>query len=81
MAEQVLNKGKIVELVEKIEDIRERKKALSDEEKKLIDEYTQFTGVPDKKVLKSAIAIARKQINKNDFSDVLNIVEQVITGD
>ena len=79
MAEQVIDKDKVVELVEKLMDRDERISVLREEKKKLIDEYSQYVGIPDKKLLKLAISVAKKKCeDKEDLEALVAIIEPIV---
>lgn len=75
----IINTSKIKEFIEKYIDYEDQTKTLKEKQKRLIDEYTQFTGVPDKKTLRTAIALAKKRgISMDDLDALVRIIEPMV---
>ncbi len=76
---QPINVDKVIELVEKLADKDENISLLRADKKKLIDEYTQFTGVPNKKTLSTAISLAKKKgVDKDDLTALVELIEPIV---
>ena len=79
MTGTVIDKSLVKELVEKLANKDDEIKLLQNDKKKLIDDYTQRTGVPDKKTLKIAISIAKKEgIDMEDVESLVSIITPIV---
>lgn len=75
----VINKDKVIELVQNIVDIDEQITDLRKKKNSMIEEGTQHTGVPDKKTLKIAIALAKKSgVSMDDVEALVGIIEPLV---
>jgi hypothetical protein len=79
MSGQIINKDLVVELVEKLMDKDEQIAMLRGDKKKIIDDYSQQVGIPDKKLLQLAISVAKKKCaDKEDLEALIAIIEPIV---
>jgi len=79
MSESVINVEKVEELVAKLLEKDEEMAVIKEDKKKLFDEYSQYTGVPDKKIIKLALAVAKKKgIDRSDLESLIAIIEPLM---
>ena len=75
----VIDKDKVKDLVQKLQDKDDDIIVLRTDKKNLIDEYTKLTGVPDKKTLMTAISLAKKRgIERGDIDALLEIIDPIV---
>jgi len=78
MTEEVMDIQLIKELVEKLADKDEQIAMLREDKKKIIDDYTQRTGVPGKKEINAALTLAKKRVDQDTVETLMRIIEPLV---